>query len=61
MAAPEVKPVRMSDIKSRLMRPALTSHFICEFTPPDTLNTFVRDRAVNAGFLGADFNNRDNQ
>ena len=61
MAAPEVKPIRVSEIKGRLMRPALTSHFICEFKPPESLNSFVIDRAVEGGFLGADYNNRDNQ
>ena len=61
MAAPEVKPIRVSEIKGRLMRPALTSHFICEFKPPESLNSFVIDRAVEGGFLGADYTNRDNQ
>ena len=61
MAAPEVKPIRVSEIKGRLMRPALTSHFICEFKPPESLNSFVVDRAVEGGFLGADYANRDNQ
>ena len=34
MAGPEVKPFSMSAIKSKLLQPALTSHYICGFTPP---------------------------
>jgi hypothetical protein len=63
MAAPNPKPLNVSDIKSKLLNPALTSHFLCEFQPPSINNTFsnfVRER-VNAGFVGADYSNRDNQ
>jgi len=28
--------ISMSEIKSKLLRPALTSHYICDFQPPDT-------------------------
>lgn len=54
MAAPAVKPYRMTDIKSKLLRPALTSHFICEFLPPSGANNFLNLRQ-NAGFLGASY------
>ena len=60
MAAPQGSPRKMSEIKSKLLQPALTSHFICAFQPPERLKTFVTDR-VNAGFVGADYNNRTNQ
>ena len=60
MAAPQGSPRKMSEIKSKLLQPALTSHFICAFQPPESLKTFVTDR-VNAGFVGADYNNRTNQ
>ena len=55
MAGPAVKPYRMTDIKSKLLQPALTSHFICEFTPPPGANNFLNLRE-NAGFLGASYN-----
>ena len=55
MAGPEVKSYRMTDIKSKLLQPALTSHFICEFTPPSGANNFLNLRE-NAGFLGASYN-----
>lgn len=34
MPAPSPKEVYLTTIKSRLLEPALTSHFICEFSPP---------------------------
>jgi hypothetical protein len=41
--APKPKPVLMNKLKSRLLQPALTSHFQCWFNPPpkvrDLLNT----------------------
>jgi hypothetical protein len=39
----------MSAIKSRLLRPALTSNFICEFKPPELVDTFLSQRKT-AGF-----------
>ena len=38
MEGPTVKPYRMTYIKSKLLQPALTSHFICGFTPPSSVN-----------------------
>lgn len=49
MAGPAVKPVSMSTIKSRLLQPALTSHFICEFKPPQLVDAFLTQR-ITAGF-----------
>jgi len=54
MAGPAVKPYRMTDIKSKLLQPALTSHFICEFTPPQPVNQFLSQRAT-AGFDGGQY------
>jgi hypothetical protein len=54
MAGPTIKPVSMSTIKSRLLQPALTSHFICEFTPPPSANNFLNARE-GAGFIGATY------
>jgi hypothetical protein len=61
MAEPQPQVTSMSKIKSKLMRPALTSNFLCEFAPPSALTTsgFIRDR-VDAGFIGANYD-RENQ
>jgi hypothetical protein len=61
MAEPQPQITSMSKIKSKLLRPALTSNFLCEFAPPTTLanSGFIRDR-VNAGFIGANYD-RENQ
>jgi len=53
-APPTVKPYSMSAIKSRLLRPALTSNFICAFTPPQLVNQFLSQRA-SAGFDGGQY------
>ena len=54
MAGPSVKSYSMSAIKSKLLQPALTSHFICEFTPPESVNTFLSQRE-SAGFVGGKY------
>ena len=54
MAGPTVKPYSMSAIKSKLLQPALTSHFICEFTPPESVRNFLNLR-TGAGFVGATY------
>jgi hypothetical protein len=36
MAAPRPEIVSLSKIKSKLLRPSLTSHYICDFQPPST-------------------------
>ena len=48
MAGPEVKSYRMTDIKSKLLQPALTSHFICAFSPPPSAGAGVDGRTVSA-------------
>jgi len=60
MAATNARPYRMSEIKSKLLQPALTSHYVCQFNPPERLNdsafqVFQKQRK-DAGFLGADWN-----
>ena len=40
-------PQSMSDIKSKLLRPATTSNFYCEFRPPQPAIDFIKDRKVN--------------
>lgn len=49
MAGPPIKPYSMSEIKSKLLQPALTSHFICEFFPPPGVNNFLGTRG-SSGF-----------
>ena len=49
MAAPPIKKVKISDIKSKLLRPALTSNFLCAFDPPERVSKFLNARSV-AGF-----------
>jgi hypothetical protein len=50
MAAPSPSKVSLSNIKSTLLRPALTSHFICEFSIPGDVNAglgkFLSQRGV---------------
>jgi hypothetical protein len=50
MAAPSPSKVSLSNIKSTLLRPALTSHFICEFSIPGNVNAglgkFLSQRGV---------------
>lgn len=54
MAGPAVKPYSMSAIKSKLLQPALTSHYICEFKPPGPVDTFLSQRKT-AGFDGGTY------
>ena len=56
MATTNARPYRMSDIKSKLLQPALTSHYVCQFNPPrnDSFKNFFNQRK-SAGFLGADW------
>lgn len=44
MAAPSPSRKRVSDIKSSLLRPALTSHFQCWFNPPQNVKNFLVQR-----------------
>lgn len=62
-AAKPAKPYRMSDLKSKLLQPALTSHFICQFSPPgdnakgkNPFKDFMTARN-GAGFNGAIYTN----
>lgn len=56
MAGPyqTIKPYSMSEIKSKLLQPALTSHFICKFSPPEKVNNFLSER-LSAGFDGGKY------
>jgi hypothetical protein len=58
LPGPVVTKKSISDIKSTLLRPALTSHYLCQFSPPDNLsyNDFI-DKRVAYGFGGAKYTN----
>lgn len=47
---------KISDIKSILLRPALTSHFLCEFSPPLGVQSFLKDR-IKAKLNTIDYSN----
>ena len=44
MVAPNPVKKSVSDLKSSLLRPALTSHFQCWFEPPSKVQTFINQR-----------------
>jgi hypothetical protein len=48
MAASPPLVKKISDIKSTLLRPALTSHFVCQFTPPEPVKNFIKERIDKA-------------
>ena len=52
MTSPPIREVKISDIKSKLLRPALTSNFLCAFDPPTNVNNFLNKRG-DSGFIGA--------
>ena len=54
MAAPRPEIVKLSEIKSKLLRPALTSHYICNFQPPESANGFLSARVPNTPTKRAD-------
>jgi hypothetical protein len=60
MAAPSPSIVSLSKIKSTLLRPALTSHFICEFTPPTPVVNFLEERG-DSGFVGAPYSQQNQE
>jgi len=47
------------ELKSKLLRPALTSHYICEFKPPENAAAFLAKG--NSLFPGSDYSIRENQ
>jgi len=56
MPSPKPDVRSISNIKSKLLQPALTSHFLCEFTPPDNteIKKFFNNRR-GRGFYGSDY------
>jgi hypothetical protein len=55
-APPSSKAKSIADIKSQLLRPATTSHFICRFTPPKDVEDFEKQRE-SSGLAGASYTN----
>ena len=48
MAAPNPTKKSVSDIKSALLRPALTSHFLVYIKPPSDATKFFKDNGVSS-------------
>ena len=48
------RPRKISDIKFQLLQPATTSHFICKFQPPESVNNWQKQKQ-NANFAGAPY------
>jgi hypothetical protein len=48
MPSPQPRVRSVSDIKSKLLNPALTSHYECFFNPPDAVREWIKQR-VKAG------------
>jgi thiol-disulfide isomerase/thioredoxin len=44
MAGPRASIVNLSEVKLKLLRPALTSNFVCRFQPPDAMRSFLSNR-----------------
>ncbi len=55
MAVPPPLVKKISDIKSTLLRPALTSHFVCQFTPPEPVKNFIKERIDKAKIPSIDY------
>ena len=55
MAGPSTKPYSVSELKAKLMKPALTSHYICNFTPPPDVQKWLEFRGPSK-FSGEIFN-----
>jgi len=50
----------LKEIKDKLLRPALTSHFVCEFRPPGPVVTFLETRG-KSGFVGAPYSEQNQE
>ena len=54
MPAPPPRSKKVSEIKSTLLRPALTSHFQVYFNPPTDVRNFLKEK-VTAGVASKDY------
>ena len=48
-----IKKVGVSKLKSTLLRPALTSHYLCEFNTPNAVKSYLNEQQGN-GLLKPD-------
>lgn len=60
MASTTPKPIGINEIKSKLLRPALTSHFLCEFNVPSGISlpstngkSWIQDKRAALGLQGS--------
>lgn len=62
-APPPIKKYKVSDLKSKILRPALTSHYICKFQPPTHIVAFQNfiNYRTKAGFEGLNYSTEENQ
>jgi hypothetical protein len=60
MAGPTPTVKKLSEIKTRLLKPALTSHFVCEFKPPGPVITHINER-IGAGIPSINHSNPNDQ
>lgn len=58
-AAPAASAKKIADIKSILLKPATTSHFVCAFSPPTAVETWEKQRE-SKGLAGASYFNKVN-
>jgi len=49
MPSPAPTPKSVSQLKSTILNPALTSHFVCSFNPPDEVRSWVNQYRNQAG------------
>ena len=58
MGGPSTKPYSVSELKAKLMKPALTSHYICQFSPPSEVVNWLngRDKSPYSGENFANIN-----
>ena len=55
MAATAPQPRSMSEIKSKLLNPALTSHFECSFNPPDSVRKWAESKQISSAGAAYDW------
>lgn len=56
---PTPTTIQNFELKSKLLRPALTSHYVCRFQPPPNASTFLKEG--ESLFPGSDYSVRGNQ
>lgn len=60
MPAAPSGPRKISDLLNKIGEVAFTSHFECQFTPPQNVVNFLKTR-VSAGFIGAEYKDINNE